>query len=203
MGSNTLSDVTNADRTTDAMWNQYRDAINDDILPRNSSGVVTDEAGNLGSSLIKWNNISVKDSNFVDYDNSPDIKTTSASLGLGECISDTNTSVVFQISGPPYFYVKKVKAYTITTRGIPVIINTVIKNKTSNYSGYVAAFFGADTTTRQNGFIYLAYSDSSATNSSGGVILNLEEGTYTITIYCAVTTAALTADIDIFIREVI
>ena len=204
MGNNTLSDITNGDdRTTDTMWNQYKDAINTDIMPRNSSGVVTNLSGNLGSALIEWNNIACKDAIFSDFDNSPDIKTSTANLGNGECISESFAAVSFQISGAPYFYVTKINSYTVTTRGMPIIVTANIKNKSSNYSGYVASYLGADASTRMAGFIYLANTNSSTTLSSSGTIMNLVEGTYTITIYCAVTTGALTADIDILIKEVI
>lgn len=56
MGSGTLSSRTNG-QTIDQTWfNQFRDAFDQDLYPRNSSGVPTDQAGSLGTSSYQFLN---------------------------------------------------------------------------------------------------------------------------------------------------
>lgn len=54
-GSNTISSVTGGVVRTSHV-NQYFQALTQDLVPRNSSGVATSEAGNLGGSTFPWKN---------------------------------------------------------------------------------------------------------------------------------------------------
>lgn len=54
MGTNSIYSVTNGTTIQDADINQYRTALVDDIVPRNSAGIPTDESANLGSSIHEW-----------------------------------------------------------------------------------------------------------------------------------------------------
>lgn len=56
MGSDTLLGRTNG-QTIDQTWfNTVRSALNLDFIPRASTGIVTDQAGSLGSSTLRWTN---------------------------------------------------------------------------------------------------------------------------------------------------
>jgi hypothetical protein len=54
VGVNTLSTKVSNDVISEDDVNQYKTAITDDLIPRNSSGVITDIAGNLGTSVYRW-----------------------------------------------------------------------------------------------------------------------------------------------------
>lgn len=54
MGSGTLSVRANGQTIDETWFNQLRTAIHTDLLPRNSSGIVTDLAGSLGDSTHSW-----------------------------------------------------------------------------------------------------------------------------------------------------
>lgn len=60
MGSNSLTPENDGNTADASDVNQYRDALIEDHVPRNSSGVPTDEAGSLGTSLLKWLNAYIK-----------------------------------------------------------------------------------------------------------------------------------------------
>jgi len=58
MGNNNLSTVTaNVDEIEAADINQFVSALNEDLVPRNTSGVPTDSGGDLGDGVTDWNNI--------------------------------------------------------------------------------------------------------------------------------------------------
>lgn len=54
MGTNSLSSESDGNTADAGDVNQYKDALVQDLVPRNTSGVVTDEAGSLGSATYKW-----------------------------------------------------------------------------------------------------------------------------------------------------
>jgi len=61
MGSNNLSSRSNTQIVQAADVNQYRTALNQDVVPRNSSGVATDVGGGLGTSLLRWATSYIRD----------------------------------------------------------------------------------------------------------------------------------------------
>lgn len=54
MGTNSLSSDTDGGIASASDINQYKEAIQGDLVPRNASGVATDEAGSIGTSLLAW-----------------------------------------------------------------------------------------------------------------------------------------------------
>lgn len=54
MGTNNLNSRSDGQRILADDVNQYRTALNQDVVPRNSSGVATDVSGGLGQSLLRW-----------------------------------------------------------------------------------------------------------------------------------------------------
>lgn len=57
MGDNTLVSKNDGDIIPSSVVNQYRTALNGDLVPRNTSGVATDLAGDIGTSSIGWANV--------------------------------------------------------------------------------------------------------------------------------------------------
>jgi hypothetical protein len=57
MGTNTLIAVNQGDVISSDDPNQYRTALTGDVVPRNSAGVAVNEAGDLGTSSIRWKNV--------------------------------------------------------------------------------------------------------------------------------------------------
>jgi len=60
-GSNTLTSKNDGDVIFSGDVNQFRTALNLDIVPRNSSGVGTDIAGGLGLSSLRWDSSFIKE----------------------------------------------------------------------------------------------------------------------------------------------
>lgn len=54
MGSNSFNTKNPGDVIASADPNQYKTGLTEDVVPRNSSGVPTDSAGGLGSTLYRW-----------------------------------------------------------------------------------------------------------------------------------------------------
>lgn len=54
MGDNTLTTKSANDIISEDDVNQYKSAFNQDVVPRNTSGVATDVAGGLGTTLLRW-----------------------------------------------------------------------------------------------------------------------------------------------------
>lgn len=54
MGTNTLSTKNEGDVIVSPDPNQFEEALQEDFVPRNSSGVPTDQAGGLGQALLRW-----------------------------------------------------------------------------------------------------------------------------------------------------
>jgi hypothetical protein len=68
MGTATLTSIgtgSPVDATGDQL-DQYKAALGGDVVPRNTSGVATDQGGNLGSSTYQWYNLYVKNSIIQD-----------------------------------------------------------------------------------------------------------------------------------------
>ncbi len=57
MGTNTLIGVNDGDVISENDLNQYRTALSGHLVPRNSAGVAVNEAGDLGTSSIRWKNV--------------------------------------------------------------------------------------------------------------------------------------------------
>jgi microcystin-dependent protein len=64
MGTDTIQTATDGTAIPADHHNSIKGALTVDLLPRNSSGVVTDEAGDLGSSTYEWKAAYVKDAEF-------------------------------------------------------------------------------------------------------------------------------------------
>ncbi len=56
MGSGTLTTRANLQTIDETWFNQFRNAFNQDLVPRNSSGVATDQGGSLGTSSLRFLN---------------------------------------------------------------------------------------------------------------------------------------------------
>ena len=95
-GSNTTFSVFGGKVRTSHV-NQYFTALNEDFVPRNSSGVPTDEGGNLGTSVYSWKNAEIA----VGYWGPGDIKCKHTYDGLlsieqgwmrmdGDIVNETN-----------------------------------------------------------------------------------------------------------------
>jgi len=65
MGTNTLQTAVDGVVISSDNHNSIKGALTQDFLPRNSSGVVTDEAGDLGSSSYSWKDLYVKSLNIL------------------------------------------------------------------------------------------------------------------------------------------
>jgi hypothetical protein len=81
MGDNTLNTAVDGTVIQAADVNQYKTALNEDIVPRLSTGVPTNEAGSVGTSLLSWFKSWVKTYHVMTRavfgnieDTSPDIK---------------------------------------------------------------------------------------------------------------------------------
>jgi hypothetical protein len=61
MGDNTIATVSNGEVASEEKWNQYKTALVGDILPRNTSGAVTNEAADIGSSSYRFEEGHFKD----------------------------------------------------------------------------------------------------------------------------------------------
>ena len=57
MGTNNLSTKSNGETINAADPNQYKEALSGDLVPRNSSGVPTNEAGALGTDTYEWETV--------------------------------------------------------------------------------------------------------------------------------------------------
>ena len=151
MGSNTLTTYNPNDVISEDTVNQYKTALNENVVPRNSSGVATDVRGGLGTSVYRWatsyfqklfigtasNNNTIEESGtniVVSSGTGVDIKinsTTKCSINsngidrqyLSEHeISTGSMPSSFAITGITYVDVTGLSA-TITTTGKPVIVN--------------------------------------------------------------------------------
>lgn len=78
MGTNNLSEKAEGDVILNDDPNQYEEALTGDLVPRNTSGVPTNAAGDVGTSVYKWNNAkfdgTVESDAFKQTDNLPGTK---------------------------------------------------------------------------------------------------------------------------------
>lgn len=65
MGDNTLNTRSDGQVISSSDVNQYKTALNEDLVPRNSSGVATNEGGNLGNSTYEWKKANIVTGYFV------------------------------------------------------------------------------------------------------------------------------------------
>ena len=79
MGSGTISARSDGQKINDTWFNILRTALSEDFLPRNSSGVVADVAGSLGSSSYGWLNAFLTTAKFKSNGN---LVTLQAPAGL-------------------------------------------------------------------------------------------------------------------------
>lgn len=84
MGTNNLVARNDGDIIQSSDPNQYREALSGDLVPRNSAGVPTNEAGDLGTSSLKWDNayISITNTNLVQPDSGNLIVNSGGSLNI-------------------------------------------------------------------------------------------------------------------------
>ena len=89
MGTNNLSQI-GAARTlaVGTQLDQYFNALQQNIVPRNSSGVPTNAAGDLGSSSYKFKDLYLSGSGYID-----------TSLGVGTSFPETKLHVETNVSG--------------------------------------------------------------------------------------------------------
>ena len=86
MSDNTINTAVDGTIIQAADVNQYKTALGGDIVPRNVSGVATDQAGSLGTSLLTWLQgwfqkvFSPKIIVGTTEDTSPDIRSTSSDI---------------------------------------------------------------------------------------------------------------------------
>lgn len=66
MGANTLSTKSDGNIISSDDVNQYKTALNGDVVPRNSSGVATTAGGSLGSSTYKWDDLHMSGDATID-----------------------------------------------------------------------------------------------------------------------------------------
>lgn len=57
MGTNTLNDRSDGQKINETWFNGLNTALKGDFVPRNPSGVATDAAGSLGTSVYWWSNL--------------------------------------------------------------------------------------------------------------------------------------------------
>lgn len=69
MGLGTIPARTNGQTIADTWFNILRTVLTEDVLPRNSSGVVTDGGGSLGSTTNSWDNLYVGEVKLKDSGN--------------------------------------------------------------------------------------------------------------------------------------
>lgn len=145
-GTNSLVSVTGG-RVQTSDVNQYGTALKQDLVPRNSSGTVTDIAGSLGDSTHRWNYAYIKslnvgtigsplvfDSNGINGAYIQTATVTRAKMAsLGQQISSNCTS--FTTTSTSYVDVTNLSV-TITTNGRPVNVFTQAAAGTGNDSSF-------------------------------------------------------------------
>jgi hypothetical protein len=129
MGTNTLTSIGTASPVegTGDQLDQYKQALGGDHIPRNTSGVPTDEGGDLGSATYQWANLRVKNSVIIDgtaldttsipagrnnrivtckvtADDFPDYLTAGGAASLTATLDATGTSFVTVIAGTTYTF---------------------------------------------------------------------------------------------------
>ena len=192
MGDNVLIDVDNGMIPTEEKWNQFKSALTNDIVCRNSSGIPTTEAGNLGSNTYKWNNIYTRQLESDTFTYSLTDKTTSSNFSSMERIVDTQTGVYF---GNMTYY-SNVKTYSITSRGKPAYVTIEIYNG-GTYCRL--ARIGVSLGTSQENNIFSVQPSNGGEPSgrvSYGTIINLPTGTHSLTAYIYNTSGSGTGTID-------
>ncbi len=73
MGNDTLTARSNGQIIDQTWYNVIRSALNQDFLPRNSSGIVTDQSGSLGSATYSWLNQYLQKLRLMNGANSVDL----------------------------------------------------------------------------------------------------------------------------------
>ena len=129
MGTNTLTSIGTASpvEATGDQLDQYKQAMGGDHVPRNTSGVPTDEGGDLGSPTYQWANLRVKNSIIIDgsaldtttipsgrnnrivtckatANDYPDYLTAGGAASLTATLDATGTSFVCVIAGTTYTF---------------------------------------------------------------------------------------------------
>jgi hypothetical protein len=166
-GTNSLTSVPTSpvQKVRTSHVNQYYSALNQDFVPRNSSGVMTDLGGSLGQSSSRWDNLYVKklvpgasaSGLFID-DNSGKLRFGVGGAGIFEVDSTgiTTAQVVprssikavgQQISGSSGVFTRGVATFaditnlsvTLTTVGRPVALYITSDNSGGAYWDAVVA----------------------------------------------------------------
>lgn len=138
MGTNTLTSIGTASpvEATGDQLDQYKQALGGDHVPRNTSGVPTDEGGDLGSPTYQWANLRVKNSVIIDgtaldtttipsgrnnritsckvtADDYPDYLTAGGAASLTATLDATGTPFVCVIAGTTYTFTADI-SFTVT-----------------------------------------------------------------------------------------
>lgn len=150
MGTNTLETVTGGKIKT-SHPNQYKTALNEDVVPRNSSGVATDVAGGLGTSALRWTTSYIQkiffgtasNNNYIDEnsnnlrinsDNTTHLSFSGTNLGSGISSSGISRDMLSgtlgqQVSSAIFFSTTSASltdvtnaTISITTTGRPVVV---------------------------------------------------------------------------------
>lgn len=136
MGSNTLTTTTDHEVTNSDMWHQEKLALVGDIMPRNSSGVVENEAANLGSPTERWSvlacdNLVFDDIGPLNYEISSSCGSFSTSSK--NLIDITNLSVTITTTGRPVMVVLVPDGSTDTS-----YVASHVTTQTANNIGCIA-----------------------------------------------------------------
>ena len=67
MGSNTLSSGVGGNVIPATIVNQYKTALQEDIVPRDSGGAAADIAGDLGTSSLRWDQAYINNITIVNF----------------------------------------------------------------------------------------------------------------------------------------
>jgi hypothetical protein len=193
MGDNVLSEVDNGMVPTEEKWNQFKSALTNDIVCRDSSGVPTLEAGDLGSTTYKWDNIYTRQLESDSFNYTLTDKTTTADFSSLERIVDTQSGVYF--GNDPY--VANIKTYSVTSRGRLAYARI----ETSGGGTYCRlAHVGLSLNTSQvNDFFAnrISFAAEPSMLVSFGTIISLPAGSHSLTLFISNTSGSGTGTIDI------
>lgn len=154
MGSNTLSQKSDGNIASSSDVNQYRTALNGDLVPRNASGVATNESGSIGTSAIKWLSGYIKTLFVGDPNNGNKVDEDGSDLRLS-----SDSGVQIDINGSPI--------------GSGINSSGISRNMLASSSVSV----DTNTGTYSNGSLtYTTIVDVSFTTRGGPVIVSLEPG---------------------------
>jgi len=98
MGTNNLSTKSSGDTVIASDPNQYKTALVEDLVPRNSSGVPTNEAGGLGTDTYEWETLYTREINLDGTINQRGTMTTQTYTSSDTWEAPTGVHRVFVIA---------------------------------------------------------------------------------------------------------